>query len=100
MVNVKCRFLWIGMRKQLDIFDQTCTMCKQFKLPGKSRKAALKDYRKGEPMKHVCIDLVGPFVVSGHFIKYVELYPIPNQEAETVAQVLTESTLGTTLRPR
>ena len=51
-------------------------------------------------MERVCIDLAGPFPVSGRgnkyalvvtdcFTKYVEIYALPNQEAETVAQILT-----------
>merc|ERR1711893_170362 len=60
----------------------------------------MKDYRKGNPMERVCIDIVGPFpesengnkyalVVRDCFTKYVEIYPMPNQEAKTVAQALT-----------
>ena len=52
-----------------------------------SHLAALKDYRNEES----CIDIVGPYPVSEHdnectlvvtdcFTKYVEIYPIPNQE--------------------
>ena len=50
-------------------------------------------------MERVCIDLAGPLPVSGRvdryalvvtdcFTKYVEIYTLPNQETETVAQVL------------
>ena len=99
LANVKRRFLWVGMRKHVQIYVKMCTLCQQYKSTGKGRKAALKDYRKGEPMERICIDLVGPFpvsecgnkyalVVTDCFTKYVEIYPIPNQEAETVAQVL------------
>ena len=34
------------------------------------QKSALKDYRKGEPMERVCVDIVGPFPVSGRGNKY------------------------------
>ena len=51
-------------------------------------------------MERVCIDLAGPFpvsrwgnryvlVVTDCFTKYVEIYALPNQDAKTVAQVLT-----------
>ena len=100
LANVKRRFLWMGMRKQVELFVKTCMICQQYKTSGQSRKAALKDYRVGEPMERVCIDIVGPFPESGRgnkyalvvtdcFTKYVEIYPMPNQEAETVAQILT-----------
>ena len=45
--NVKRRFLWIGMREDVEIYVKTCTVCQRYKSPGQSRKAALKDYRKG-----------------------------------------------------
>ena len=88
------------MRRDVEIYVKTCTMCQQYKSPGQSRKAALKDYRKGEPLEQGCYDLAGPFpvsrrgnryalVVTDCFTKYVEIYALPNQEAETVAQMLT-----------
>ena len=98
--NMKKRFLWIGMRRDVKIYVKTCTVCQQFKSQGQSRKAALKDYRKEESLEWVCFDLAGPFPVSGRgnryalvmtdcFTKYVEIYALPNPEAKTVAQMLT-----------
>ncbi len=99
--NVKRRFLWPGMRKDIQIFVQSCDSCAKFKVNGQKRKAALKDIRVGIPMERVCIDIVGPFPVSSQgnkyalvvtdcFTKYVEIYAMPNQEAYSVAQVLTK----------
>ena len=68
--NVKRRFLWIGMRQDVEIYVKTCMVRQQYKSPGQSRKAAFKDYRKGEPMERVCIDLAGPFPVSGQGNRY------------------------------
>ena len=98
--NVKQRFLWSGMRKEIQIFVQSCDSCAKFKVNGQKRKAALKDLRVGVPMERVCIDIVGPFPVSSQgnkyalvvtdcFTKFVEIYAMPNQEAYSVAQVLT-----------
>ena len=100
VANVKRRFLWPGMRKDIQIFVQSCDSCAKFKADGKKRKAGLRDFRVGMPMERVCIDIVGPFPVSSQgnkyalvvtdcFTKYVEIYPMPNQEAYSVAQVLT-----------
>ena len=49
--NLKRRFVWIGTRQDVEIHVKTCTVCQQYKSPGQSRKAASKDYRKGEPME-------------------------------------------------
>ena len=68
--NVKKRFLWIGMRHDVEIYMKTCTVCQQYKSPGQSRKAALKDYRKREPLGRICIDLAGPFPVLGRGNRY------------------------------
>ena len=99
--NVKRRFLWPGMRKDIQLFVQSCDSCGRFKADGRKRKAGIKDFRVGIPMERVCIDIVGPFPVSSQgnkyalvvtdcFTKYVEIYPMPNQEAYSVAQVLTK----------
>ena len=58
--NVKRRFLWPGMRKDVQIYVQSCDSCAKFKVDGKKRKACLKDFRVGMPMERVCIDIVGP----------------------------------------
>ena len=49
--NVKRRFLWIGMRQDVEIYVKICTVCQWYKSSRQSRKAALKDYRKGELMQ-------------------------------------------------
>ena len=85
----------------MELFIKSCDRCQQYKTDGKKRRAALKDFRAGIPMERVCVDIVGPFPVSSNgnkyglvvtdcFTKYVEIYPLPNQEAVTVAQVLTK----------
>ena len=98
--NVRRRFLWHGMRKDIQIFVKSCDLCARYKADGRRRKAGLRDFRVGIPMERICIDIVGPFpvstqgnkyalVVTDCFTKYVEIYPMPNQEASSIAQVLT-----------
>ena len=101
LANLRRRFIWPGMRRDMDLFILSCEKCQQYKTEGKKRRAALKDFRAGIPMERVCVDIVGPFPVSTNgnkyglvvtdcFTKYVEIYPIPNQEAVTVATTLTK----------
>ena len=65
----------------------------------KKRHAPLKQYVVGAPMEQMAIDIPGPLletprknkfilVVSDYFTKWIESYPMPNQEASTVAEKL------------
>ena len=63
----------------------------------------MKTIQVGEPMERLCIDIAGPFqpvtargnkycvVVTDWFTKFVEIYPLPNQEAETVAKAIADN---------
>ena len=60
----------------------------------------LQRIKVGSPMQMVAVDSVGPFpesrlgnsyilVIGDYFTRWMEAFPIPNQEATTVARVLT-----------
>ena len=64
--------------------------------PNKHAKAGICQYHAGVLLERVHIDLMGPFVESNKgnryivmiidkFTKWLECYPLPDQEAETVA---------------
>ena len=57
------------------------------------------DIQAGYPMQILAVDILGPLprseagnsyilVVGDYFTRWMEAYPIPNQEAATVAKVL------------
>ena len=59
----------------------------------------MKTYNVGAPMERIAIDVMGPLpttdrdnkyilVISDYFTKWTESYPMPNQEAVTVANVV------------
>ena len=59
----------------------------------------MKTYNVGAPMERIAIDVMGPLpptdrdnkyilVISDYFAKWTESYPMPNQEAETVPNVV------------
>lgn len=100
LANVTRRFLWPGMRREVNLYVKSCDICARYKTHGKKGRAELKDYRVGVPMERVCIDIAGAFpvsksgnkyalIVTDWFTKYVEIYPMPNQEAATVAKTIT-----------
>lgn len=97
--NVKRRFLWPGMRVDCDVHVRTCEACARYKTSGKTRRAGMKTFQVGLPMERLCIDIAGPFpetpdgnkyclIITDWFTKFVEIHPMRNQEAETVAQVV------------
>jgi hypothetical protein len=62
-------------------------------------KAPLKLYNSGSPMERVAIDVLGPLpktdagnqyvlIAQDYFTKWPEAFAIPDQRAETVAEVL------------
>ena len=90
-------------RTHTDVRDwcQNCGICASRKSQAPQHKAPLESITTGYPMQLVAIDIVGPFpespagkmyvlVVADYFTKWTEAYPIPNQEATTVASKLVD----------
>ena len=74
--------------------------CAQQKTPAPKPRALLQSVKTGYPLQMVAMDIVGPFpesangnsyilVISDYFTRWTEAYAIPNQEATTIAQKLT-----------
>ena len=97
--KLKMRFYWPGHYNDVKEWCVTCSTCATRKTPPPKNKGPLSCIHNGNPMQLVSADIVGPFpdshnhnryilVVVDHFTKWGEAYPIPNQEATTVAKVL------------
>ena len=78
---------------------QTCKICESYKLGHKPKKAPLKQQLVGAPLERIACDIVGPvvtskngncyiLVVADYFTKFVEAFPLPDQTAQTVADIL------------
>ncbi|PIK62874.1 hypothetical protein BSL78_00208 [Apostichopus japonicus] len=87
------------MRRDIEDWCRRCELCSRRKPPTPRSKAPMEIVKAGEPMQRVAIDVLGPLpetyngnkyilVVADYFTKWTEAYPIPNQEAKTVASEL------------
>jgi hypothetical protein len=99
--KVRERYYWVGMNADVRAYLKRCVPCARRKGPPKKRRAPLRQYRVGAPMERIAIDVLGPLtethegniyvlVVGDYFTKWMEAYPIKNQQAETVATKLVE----------
>ena len=80
---------------------QKCAACAARKMPTPKPKAALVPVSVSAPLELVAMDILGPLpestsgnsyilVVGDYFTKWMETYPIPNQEATTVSKKLVD----------
>ena len=90
---------WFKMHRDVAYWIRTCDSCQRRKIPHPIPKAPMKIYLPGEPGQRVAMDVCGPLkettsgnkyvlVISDHFSKYTEAYPMPDQTAETIAKIL------------
>ena len=75
--------------------------CALLQRPPPKCRAELKPIKPGYPMQIVAVDILGPLpesdarnsyllVVGEYFTRWMEAFPIPNQEAVTVARTLVD----------
>ena len=94
------RFYWPGYFNDVRDWCRRCADCAATKTPTPKNRAPLQSVKVGSPLQTVAVDIMGPFpesksgnsyilVVGDYFTRWMEAYPIPNQEATTVARVLT-----------
>lgn len=99
--KVKDRFYWPGWFEDVKGWVRGCVDCGSRKSLGKSPCAPLLPSIPSRPFERVALDILGPLpqtprknqyilVIGDYFSKWTEAFPLPNQEACTVAKVLTE----------
>jgi len=101
LARVQERFYWPGYHDDIQNRCRCCAACATRKNPTPTSRAPLTSVKTGYPLQLVAIDILGPFpeseagnsyilVVADYFTRWTEAYPIPNQEATTVAKKLTD----------
>ena len=99
--KIKERFYWPGYWNDTCNWCQTCASCATRKSTPTPRRAPLGSIAASHPGQIMAMDIVGPFpesenknsyvlVVADLFSWWMEAFPIPNQEAITVADKLVD----------
>ncbi|KAJ3601640.1 hypothetical protein NHX12_032608 [Muraenolepis orangiensis] len=107
---LQTRYFWYRMREDMALWCSTCTSCASKARPRKTPQAPMGTVRVGAPMERIALDIMGPLnetdrknsyvlVVQDYFTKWVEAYPLPNQQALTVAEVLASEAVGAGYKP-
>lgn len=97
--KIRDRFYWPGWFKEVQKWCQECFECGSHKQTGVTPRAPMVTSATSCPFERIAVDIMGPLpktersnlyimVVGDYFSKWTEAYPVPNQEAETLAQVL------------
>ena len=101
LARLKERYYWPGHFNDVRDWCASCGTCAVRKTPSPKSKAPLQSVVTGYPLQMVAMDIVGPFpeslagntfilVVADYFTRWTEAYPLPNQEATTVAKKLVD----------
>jgi len=99
--RLKERFYWPGHYTDVKNWCQSCISCLTRKTSAPTRRAPMGTITASYPMQIIATDLVGPLpesdngnryilVVADYFTRYMEAFPLPNQEAITVARKLVD----------
>uniref|UniRef100_A0A8C6NWY3 Gypsy retrotransposon integrase-like protein 1 n=1 Tax=Nothobranchius furzeri TaxID=105023 RepID=A0A8C6NWY3_NOTFU len=99
--KVKDRFYWPEWFKDVRAWVRECADCGSVKMHRGTPCTPLEQSLTSRPFERIAVDILGPLpetglrnkyimVVGDYFSKRTEAFPLPNQEAKTIARVLTE----------
>ncbi|GFW17170.1 gypsy retrotransposon integrase-like protein 1 [Trichonephila clavipes] len=99
--RVRERFFWGKVRADVEQWCKSCDACSARKGPKIRSRGKLHRYNVGAPFERIAFDILGPLprtasgnkyllVVMDYFTKWPEVYPIPDQEAPTVAEAVVQ----------
>ena len=97
--RIRQRFYWPHCLQDVKDWCEACDLCASRRGPTRKQRAPMHQYNVGAPSERIALDVLGPLpsttsgnkyvlLVADYFTKWPEAFPIPNQEAVTVAEVL------------
>ena len=97
--KVRERFFWPYCRRDVERWCKNCEQCGSRKGPQRKQRGPMKQFIVGAPLERIAVDVLGPLpvsekgnkyllIVGDYFTKWVEAYPLENQRADVVAEVL------------
>ena len=95
------RYYWPGWSSAARLAKRNCHQCNRYQRPRPRHQGPLQPFLTGEPWERLGVDVTGPHPASAkgnvyiltavdHFTKWVEMFPMKNQEAATVAKILVD----------
>ncbi len=99
------KYFWPDIRNEIKQNVRSCHGCQLRKAPNQATKPPLHPFSIVGAYERLVIDSIGPFrkswsgnyyvlVVTDWFTKWVELFQLPNIQAETVAKVLVQEIIS------
>ena len=100
--RLKTQCYWYGIANEVKSYIFSCKECSTKKKTTRQGRFPLKTYHAGSPMEKVHIDFLGPLPKTGNgneyilvmvdqFTKWVEIVPLPSQNAELTAKAAVDN---------
>ena len=97
--RLKQNYIWYGLREDARNYVKSCHTCNVNKKANVKPKGPLGQFHAGIPMEKLHMDILGPLhesssankyvlVLVDQFTKWMEMFPLPNQNTITVAKTL------------
>ena len=98
--RVQERFYWPGYARDVEAYVRSCSVCQQRQGSVPKPSAALQQIQVGSPFEMIAMDMLELprsergnkycLVISDYFTRWPEVFPLPDQQATTVARVLVD----------
>ena len=100
--QIREHFYWYGQKHDVEDWCQQCNKYSSRKSPQQPRRASLVS---SCPFERIAMDIMGPLpttesgqkyilAVGDYFSKWAEVFPLPNQEAKTIAERLVNEVIS------
>ena len=95
----RSNYYWPHLRRYVQDYISSCDICEERKNPTRKKRSYMKTHVSGVKFERIGVDIAGPFpkstngyvyilVLSDYFTKFMEIFPLRNIEAQTVAETM------------